>query len=305
MGLAVFFAAHAATNASGGGDPASVVTGASVCPTPIAVGERLAPLVPSQVLVDRFADAGKPAPPIEIVDLGPSFRVTIGTHVREYAEETRDCAKRAQLAALFVALVAGANTSSTSAPPPPVDSVAAAPPAVAAPAVARFRLDVGATAATALGAGEPMIAPGLTVRIVAGNRRLLPVAAVTVLGPFDGDVGGVQIRQWQAVADVGVRSSSWVVGRSRLHVELGAAVELLSDRPTNLAAARSQISYAVGPRVGAGWLLATRGQLSPFALLHAIWYPRAPELFALPFGDLGRSAPWNLGAVIGASWGWL
>ena len=89
----------------------------------------------------------------------------------------------------------------------------------------------------------------------------------------------------------------------RAYVELGAVVELISARPTNLTAPQTQVSYALGPRAAVGLLMATRGRLSPFVLLDGAWFPRAPERFALPAGDLGRAAPWNVGAIAGVSWG--
>jgi hypothetical protein len=309
--LAVFFAVQGAALAQGTSvDPASVVGGDSSCPTPTLVWQRLEPLVPNQVLVDRLRSPGGPTPPVQIVDLGPSFRVVIaGSRLREYTDEGRDCAKRAQFAAVFVAVAAGAETASTSTSPvapAQVVTVRAVPAEVsAAPAVARIRLDLGATAGAGLGGGEPTIAPGLALRIGFGSGRVIPVAALTLLGPVAGDVSGIGIRQWQAMADVDVRASFRAVGRSLVYVEVGAAVELLSDRPTNLALARTQISYAVGPRAAVGVRLATRGRLSPFFLIHAAWFPYAPELFALPAGDLGRAAPWNVGATAGASWGLL
>jgi hypothetical protein len=151
----------------------------------------------------------------------------------------------------------------------------------------------------------PTIAPGLALRIALGNRRLIPIAGLTVLAPSGEIVDGIGIRQWQAAADVDLRSAFHAVGRFRLYVELGAAVELLSDRPTNLSVARTQVSYAVGPRAAAGMLLATRGRLWPFLLIHGDWFPFSPELFALPAGDLGQASPWNVGATAGASWGGL
>jgi hypothetical protein len=104
---------------------------------------------------------------------------------------------------------------------------------------------------------------------------------------------------------MGVRAAARPIGRARLYGEVGATVELLSDRATTLALARTQVSYAVGPRAAAGLLFATRRHLSPFFLIQAAWFPRAPELFALPAGDLGQAAAWNLGATAGASWGLL
>jgi hypothetical protein len=290
-------------------DPASLIGGSSTCPTPALVWQHVLPLVASPTLVDRIRSLGGPAAPIQIFDLGPSFRVTVGSHVREYPEETRECAKRAQFAAVFLAIAAGADpASATPHPPasPPADAVRSAPmEVVTAPAVARVRLELGATADAALGGVDSMVAPGLSFRIAFGSRPLAPVVGLAVSGPYELDADGVGFRQWQATADVGVRAAAPPIGRARLYGEIGAAVELLSDRATTLSVARTQFSYAVGPRAAAGLLLSTRGRLSPFFLIHAAWFPRAPELFALPAGDLGRAAAWNLGATAGASWGLL
>jgi hypothetical protein len=310
VGLALLLGSVSTVSAQGPDvDPASLIGGSSTCPTPALVWQHVLPLVASPTLVDRVRSLGGPAAPIQIVDLGPSFRVTVGSHVREYPEETRECAKRAQFAAVFLAIAAGADpASATPHPPasPPADAIRSAPmEVVTAPAAARVRLELGATADAALGGVDSMVAPGLSFRIAFGSRPLAPVVGLAVSGPYELDADGVGFRQWQATADAGVRGAAPPIGRARLYGEIGAAVELLSDRATTLSVARTQFSYAVGPRAAAGLLLSTRGRLSPFFLIHAAWFPRAPELFALPAGDLGRAAAWNLGATAGASWGLL
>jgi hypothetical protein len=290
-------------------DPASLIGGSSSCPSPALVWRHLLPLVPSQSSIDRIRSLGGPGAPVQIADLGPSFRVTAGSHVREYADLTRDCEKRAQFAAVFVAIAAGADPMAASPPPaspPPIEAVRAAPPeALATPTVARLHLDLGGTADVVLGGAASALAPGLLLRIAFGHRPLVPVVGLGVSGPFDVDAGGVGFRQWRATADVDVRAASRATGRTRVFVELGAAIELLAAHATTLSVAEAQSSYAVGPRAAAGLLLATRRRWSPFFLLHAAWFPGAPELFALPVGDLGRAAPWNLGATAGVSWGLL
>lgn len=290
-------------------DPASLIGGSGNCPSPALVWQHLLPLVPSQILVDRIHLLGGQGAPVQIADLGTSFRVTAGSHVREYADLSRDCEKRAQFAAVFVAIAAGADPTAAGPPPaapPPIEAVRAAPPeAPAAPAVARLHLDLGATADAVLGGAASTIAPGLLFRIAFGHRPLVPVVGLGVSGPFDLDAGGVGFRQWRATADVDVRAVNRPIGRTRVFFELGAAIELLADRATTLSIAQSQVSYAVGPRAAAGLLLATRRRWSPFFLIHAAWFPGAPELFALPAGDLGRAAPWDLGATAGVSWGLL
>jgi hypothetical protein len=310
LGVALLFEAIPGTAApTADVDPASLIGGSSGCPSPALVWQRLLSLVPSQTLVDRIRALGGPEAPVQIADLGPSFRVTAGSHVREYADESRDCARRAQFAAVFVAIAAGADPTSAGprpAAPPPIDAVRAAPPEAApAPAAARLHLDLGATAQAALGGAASMIAPGLLFRIAFGSRPVVPVVGVGVSGPFKLDADGVGFRQWQATADVDLRAASRPTGRTHLFIELGAAVEVLADRATTLSVAQTQVSYAVGPRAAAGLLRATRRNWSLLFLLHAAWFPRAPELFALPAGDLGRAAPWNLGATAGVSWGLL
>lgn len=290
-------------------DPTALVGGDSRCPTPTSVWQRLVPLVPSEVLADRLRVLGGPTPPVQIVDLDSSFRVLAGHRVREFQDETRDCAKRAQFAAVFVAIAAGADPASVGASPtgptaPEVVRAAPAQPIASAPA-ARARLDVGAVAGMAFGGGDPTIAPGLALRIGVGQGPLIPVAALGVAGPADGNAGGVAIRQWRGTADAGVRSRSRPLGPLRAYLELGAVLELLSARPTNLSAPRTQVSLALGARAAVGLLLATRGRFWPFVLLDGAWFPRPPERFALPAGDLGRGAPWNVSAIAGVSWGLL
>ena len=308
LGLAVALGcAVEGTAAAQAADPAALVGGDSSCPTPAAVWQNLVPLVPGDLLVNRLRVAGGPTPPVQVIDLGTSFLVIAGHRVREYPEPARNCAERARFSALFIAIATGADPASVGAaavPPARPEAVAAvAAQPGGGPRQPRLRLDLGATAAATLGGGEATIAPGLAVRIGFGMGRLVPVAALSFVGPADGSAGGVDIRQWQGTADLDLRSGLRPIGALRAYVELGAVLEVISDRPTNLAAAQSQLSYAVGPRVAVGVLMGTHARLSPFLLVHGAWFPGAPERFALPAGDLGRAAPWNVGATGGVSWG--
>lgn len=310
IGMAVLLGAISGAAAqSASVDPASLLGGSGTCPSSTLVWQHLLPLVPSQLLTDRIRALGGPGAPVQIADLGPSFLVTAGSHVREYADPSRDCERRAQFAAVFVAIAAGADqvaASPSPAAPPPIEVVRAAPSeAPVAPAVARLHLDLGATADAVLGGAASAIAPGLLFRIAFGHRPLVPVVGLGVSGPFDLEAGGVGFRQWRATADVDLRAASHPTRRTRLFVELGAALEILADRATTLSVDEARVSFAVGPRAAAGLLLATRRRWSPFFLLHAAWFPGAPELFALPAGELGRAAPWDLGATAGVSWGLL
>ncbi len=291
-----------------GADPAALVGGQSRCPTASLVWQNLVPLFPGELLIDRLRALGGPTPPVQIIDFGTSFVVIAAHRVRNFPDEAHDCAKRAQFAAVFIAVAAGAEPgpAAAAAAPPSHPETVAAVPAVADPVVAppsRVRLELGATAATALGGGAPTIAPGLALRVGMGRRRLIPVVAVTVSGPAQGSVRGVDIRQWQGTAEVDLRAALRPTGTWRPYAELGGVFEILSARPTTLSMARTQVSYAWGFRAAIGLRRTTQGRLSPFVLLHGAWFPVAPDRFALPAGDLGRAAAWNVGATAGAAWG--
>jgi len=303
----LFAAERIAAAESAAADSAALVGGDSVCPTPSLVWQQLVPLVPSQVLADRLRVLGGPTPPVQIIDHGTSFRVLAGDRIREYSDEARDCVKRARFAAVFVAVAAGADPASVGAYPaePTVPQVAIVAPAkpVERPLAERARLELGATAGAAIGGGQPTIAPGLALRIAAGPAgRVIPVAALGVVGPANGDAGGIAVRQWQGTASIGLRSSSRALGLLRAYAELGTVFELLSARPTDLSTAHTQVSFAFGARAAVGASLRTDGHLSPFVLIDGAWFPRPPERFALPAGDLGRAAPWNVGVTAGVAW---
>ena len=74
--------------------------GDSSCPLPEAVAAELATLIPS----DRLAETARAPGAIQLADLGPLFRVIAAGRTREYRDEGRDCAHRARVAAVFVAL---------------------------------------------------------------------------------------------------------------------------------------------------------------------------------------------------------
>ena len=86
-------------------DASSIIGGPSSCPRPDAVWGELVTLVPPERLEARLrAVARGKTPLVEIVDLGVPYRIIAAGQVREYRDESRDCAYRARIAAVFVAL---------------------------------------------------------------------------------------------------------------------------------------------------------------------------------------------------------
>jgi hypothetical protein len=298
--------AHALAQTSPG-SATGLVGGSSTCPSPEAVWAQIGALVPIEGVIARLRLIEEPRPPAEIFDLVGAFRVTVGRRSRDYADEARDCANRARFAAIFIALVVGADdmmiTPRSSLPPTPVAATASATDmAFRRPGV---RVDLGATGVTGISGGGAVFLPGGDVRLSAGRRRLSFAFGVEVLPPADTTLGGVSVRQTVIGFDLGVRVSLGERRRLRPYADLAAAAELITERAVDLASSQSGSSYAFGARAAAGVAFATHSRFSPFGVLAVRWFPTPPDVFALPYGVVGSTPSLWLGATVGVSVGLL
>jgi hypothetical protein len=280
-------------------DAWSVIGGPSTCPRPAAVWSELVTLVPPERLEARLraVNQGK-TPVVEIVDLGVPYRILAAGQVREYRDESRDCAYRARISAVFVALaIDPAQLEMPPPAPPPLPQ--AAPPPLDIPRSPRARVDLGATASGGLGPEDHVGQVGAELRWSGGRHLLGPEAGVTALLPVDNAVGGVRLRQWRLPVDAGVRAR--ISGpRFERYGELGISAALLSERALDLASPKSQTGLEVGLRLAVG-LHASRARFAPFAALSAELVPDPPAIFALPAGTLGHTPIFWIGATAGAS----
>jgi hypothetical protein len=299
-------ASAADTPAPGGSLPGGAMFGGpSLCPRPDAVWAELGTLVPRDRLDARLrAVAGAGAPVVQIFDLGVPYRIVAAGRVREYRDETRDCAYRARIAAVFVALAIDPAELSMEPPPPP-----RAPPAPTAPlpvAAQRpaARLELATTGQVGIGSGEVSALGGLALRGAFGRGHLALVAGTAVLAPSDFTLGGVRLRQWRLPVDVGLRAQ--LDGpRLQPYGEIGLGLALLSERALSLADSNGGTSLEIGARLTGGLRLATRGRWAPFIAIDGELVPSPPQLFALPRGVLGHTPSVWVGAAIGASLGFL
>jgi hypothetical protein len=307
LGLALAQRAAAAPPAAGGGaGPLGPFLGSSACPQPEAVAAELATLVQA----DRGPGAVRAAGPIEIVDLGASFRVGAAGRAREYRDEARDCAHRARVAAVFVALaIAPASLAEPPAPPPPQPPPPPAPrPAPpqapsAPPAPAdRIRIDVGAAVDVGVGANNLVAHPGVAFRVAAGQGRLAFVAGASALVPVDTTIGGVRLSAWRLPVDAGVRARLTPAALAP-YADLGLGATLVSARGVDLATTDSDTGVELGLRAAVGARLATPARLTAFATIAAEWVPRPAAIFALPRGEAGHTPAVWLGATVGGSVG--
>ena len=282
-------------------EPASAIAGTSACPTPAAVWTEVTTLLPHDRLHERLRALASATPLVDITDAGATVRVVAAGRVREFRDETRDCAYRARVAAVFAALTI--DPAAIIAPPqPPVASTPPPPPSAPSPppAAPSLRIELGAAIDAGVGPSTTAVHAGGALRLAAGRGRLAFVAGVTPLLPADVSVGGVRLRQWRLPADVGVRITS---ARVEAYGELGVAAALLSERALDLARADSSAAVELGVRAAAGYRFATASRFAPFVALQAELVPSPPAIFALPQGVAGHTPHLRIGATAGVSMG--
>jgi hypothetical protein len=317
------FAPRVGAAAGAPGSPDPLIGGTSTCPSPAAVRAEIETLVPRARLDAKLRAMGGTTTPVEIFDVGAPFRVIAAGSAREYRDEARDCAYRARVAAVFVALVIEPGSILPAGPVPPTTLAAVPAPtasSVAAPASsspqtavasARARLDLGAAVEAGWGPDARVGVAGLALRLAVGGGRLAVVAGAAALLPVDTTVGGVRLRQWRLPADIGVRAQGQLGFDGRPLVapfgEVGVAAALLQESARDLAARQTRSSAELGLRAAVGVRLATStsARLAPFVILHAILVPSPPTIFALPQGTVGSTPRFWIGAAAGASWGFL
>jgi hypothetical protein len=277
-----------------------MIGGPSTCPQPEAVWAELGTLLPRDRLNDRLrAVAGTSGPVVQLIDLGVPYRVIAAGRVREYRDETRDCAYRARIAAVFIALAIDPAEISMEQPTPPPSPPAPAPPVDQRPR-AGAHLDLGVGGELGEASGNVATHAGAALRLAVGRGRFALMVGAMALAPVDVTLGGVRLRQWHLPVDVGVRAQldgKWL----EPYGELGLGAAWLSERSLDLASPRGGTSVELGVRAGLGARLATRGRFAPFVALDADLVPSPPAVFALPQGVLGHTPLLWLGATVGAS----
>lgn len=304
--------------------PGRLIGGSSTCPSPAAVRTEIELLVPREHLNARLRASGGSSPLVEITDLGVPFQVVAAGSAREYRDEARDCAYRARVAAVFVALVIapGAVLASRANPPPRQPPAVAPPRPPPDPATlvstvsenpeptslqrSRVRLAVGAGVEAGVGADARIGQAGLGLRVIVGDGRWALAAGAAALAPVDTSIGGVAIRQWRVPADVSVRVQ-WAPETSERrmlepYAELGVAVAVLRESGLELASKDTDTSAELGVRAAAGVYLTGISRISPFLALHGEVVPSPPAISALPRGVVGHTPLVWFGATAGAAW---
>lgn len=302
------------------GSPVSLATESPLsesCPT------REATLAAVATLLGQAAVSAEVRSQIRVTDYGAWFAISAKDKSREYLDNSRNCAERARMAAVFVALtlappdISDLSDSSDASPPEPDNKGAALavvpvvepPPSarskarpnqvpIVEPAPTRIQLELGAKALLNPGGDAPPLewgaqARGLMARSESGLGLGVEIAARSHFA-----LNAIRVEQQRYILDLSLRRTV-ALDSARLALDVGPLVSLLQMRQT--APGSTQLTrWLPGLRVGMTMALANRA-LTPFVGLDAQLIPFRIPIAAEPEGIVGHTSVVWVGASLGVA----
>ena len=270
-------------------------TAVGQCPHPEAVRAALLPVVSGE----GAPTATAPAPAIDVVDAGDAFRVTVNGQQREYHDESRDCARRARMAAVFAAIALGSPLPGKSAPR---ETTLQAPAPPAEPWTGTTQVAIGPAFESSVGASDEVALVGASARVAVGAGRVKAVGGVAVLAPGDATVGALTVSHTHVPVDVGVRVVA-LAARWELSADAGVAGGWLRMRAQGVEGAGSATVLEWGARAGIVLRYRAWQRLAPFIGGGAQLVAFPSDLYVLPRGVIGQAPRVWLSATAGANLG--
>jgi hypothetical protein len=289
--------------------PRTLLLSADGCPSAAQVRDMLAPLVAGTRLLIAPEQAGEaPSEAARVRDLGGDYVIELRGAQRQHHDAAADCAERARVAAVFIALnlpgraVSGASSpaelaqdAASSGEPVPERSptLGAAPPAVpvepaeqsangAGPAGERpFQLGVSALALLAFAPELQGVAPGgsaaLWMRWRLFRLELSGAASAKRELPVSPAAPGGSAAIWRFPLALSA-SMLWRISRFELGPSLGVALDLLRARAERVERSELALRANVGGQLAAlGQLLLTE-RLALQLSISGSFFPRSYEL---------------------------
>jgi hypothetical protein len=271
--------------------------GAGTCPRTDAVRSELLTVM-SEDHMSEGSPVGPPLwPKVEIIDLGPAFRVIANGREREYRDESRDCERRARVAAVFAAVALGLPAAVA---PPPAQVLSQAKPGSAQPPI--VQIEVGGAVEAGIASTDRALLGGGGLRLVIGRGSLAFAIGISAYAPNTATLGSLGVRQFHVPADVGIRTRSHF-GSIDISADLGFAAGALWLRAPDLTSPRSVTIVEFGIRAGAALHYRPASRFAPFLAVQAQLVVNPHSLYAPPRGVVGNAPPIWLGAVAGAAIG--
>jgi hypothetical protein len=267
----------------------------SSCPAREAVAAALSPaLVHIRPNVDPLPSD------FRTVDLGDAFEVTASGQVQRYADAARDCAERARVAAVFVALAMNPPSLEAPRPPPPVIQPPQPPPP---PEGLWLFLGLAARVDGAVGGGGDATSgatAGGEIDVAFGRGSFGIEATAGAMTSTENMVDSVQVKEQRFPCSL----AATLHRRPSAHLEVGAALGA-SLTPFTLHGQGLDTTLPV-TRFDAGARLALELKLAghaltPFANLHVEYFPRTYEIVVAPLGNIATTAPLQIGLSVGVA----
>jgi hypothetical protein len=239
---------------------------------------------------------------VQLEDLGPRYRVTVRDRTREYEDPDRDCDRRAQVAAVFVALVLSPSDAPTETPapekvePPKPEPPHDVPPTPPRPKEKRWSVEGSAIFAIAPHDGSAVLAPGAGLGVAWMSERW----GATLGGRFP--LGGGTFPMGPATAQLsrypvhlGARWR-WRASPLAGAIEAGGVAALLRMGEQGYSTRVTRLEG--GLRLAAFGTLETGG-VSPYLGVFSEWIPWPYPLGLAPDGPLTHAPGLWVGAVVG------
>jgi hypothetical protein len=277
------------------------------CPSRASVERALAELASKDPGKFPLADA---LGGLELGDAGARYQVSVGGRRREYADTTRDCERRARVAAVYIALVLTERAGEQTSPEQPTPAPSAAPAKTPTPSPPpepprapapepprRLFFDGGGRLAFAPVSPGIVVLPGVELGAAyqpgaLGARLALavPVASGTMA------VGSATARLARYPLYLALRHSVRLEPFA-LALDAGVEAALLAVRREGGAPGTTRVD--AGARTSLTLGLAS-ARLSPYLALLAEWVPRRFGLALEPDGVVRETPAFWLGASAGA-----
>ncbi len=273
----------------------------SSCPTREAVAAALSPALA------HIRPNLDPLPSdFRLADLGDAFEVTVGRQVQRYADAARDCTERARVAAVFVALAMNPPSLEPPRPPPPTP-----PPAIQqpqpppAPEPERSWLSVGIAARVdgAVGGGGDATSgatAGGELDVAFGKGSFGIEASAGVVTSTQNPIGSVQVTQQRFPCSLSATFRRRASAHLEIGADLGAALTPFTLHGQGLDMTLPVTRFDAGARLALE-LRVARPTLAPFANLHVEYFPRTYEIAVAPLGNIGTTAPLQIGLSLGVA----
>lgn len=240
-------------------------------------------------------------------DEGDRYTVTALDRTRSYVDEARDCDKRADVAAVFIALTLAppqiANPEREVAQPPPASPpnkpVQRAPDSKqpAGEAQGSFSLDLGARAGVAPRSSGSAAALGAELGFGYVREGWGGDAFVGYERSLGWELSGVPLREARVPFGVLLRRSLRGAALTSA-LELGPMFQVLRLSQDDASSERATF-LEVGARVAGR--LQLHGRVAPYAALCLDFFPFARDILVEPRGSIGTTSLLRIGASVGFS----